>query len=95
VTRFAERLERAEPEFVDVAVVRLNVITDFRRGYDAALEAKLAKRMLEQLVLPDPDPALGAVPSIPSRRLPTNAHSSRPSSHVMPQGHGVQDHDQQ
>ena len=84
VTRLAERLERAEPKFVDVASMRLNVITDFRRGYDAALEAKLTKRMLEQLVLPDPGPALGAVPSIPSRRLPASAPRHRSSSDAMP-----------
>jgi hypothetical protein len=65
VTRFAERLERTEPELVDVAMVRFDVIADCRRGYDAALEAKLTKRMLQQLVLPDPRPAPGAVPSVP------------------------------
>ena len=63
VTRFAERLERTEPELIDVAAVRFDVIADCRRGYNAALEAKLTKRMLQQLVLPDPRPAPRAVPS--------------------------------
>ena len=50
VTRLAERLERAEPKFVDVAMMRLDVIADCRRRDEAALEAELAQWMLEQLV---------------------------------------------
>jgi predicted metal-dependent HD superfamily phosphohydrolase len=57
VTFLAERVEGAEPEFVDVAVMWLNVIADRRRRDDGALQAIFAKRMLEQLVLPDPGPA--------------------------------------
>src|SRR5262245_22174022 len=56
VTFLAERLERAEPEFVDVAMVRLDVIADRCRRNDAALQAVLTKRVYEQLVLPDPGP---------------------------------------
>jgi hypothetical protein len=37
VATFAEAYERAEPEFVDVAVVRLNVVADCRRLDDALL----------------------------------------------------------
>ena len=79
VTRFAERLERTEPELIDVAAVRFDVIADCRRGYNAALEAKLTKRMLQQLVLPDPSPAPRAVPSVPFCRAAANAHSTQPS----------------
>src|SRR5215472_14080790 len=43
VASLAERLERAEPEFVDVAAMCLDVITDLSRRYDAALEAKRAE----------------------------------------------------
>src|SRR5262245_12763464 len=37
VATFAETHERAEPEFVDVAVMRINVIADCRRLDDAPL----------------------------------------------------------
>jgi hypothetical protein len=37
VTTFAEAHERAEPEFVDAAVMRLNVVADCRRLDDAPL----------------------------------------------------------
>ena len=37
VATFAEAHERAEPEFIDVAVMRLNVIADCRRLDDAPL----------------------------------------------------------
>ena len=79
VTRFAERLEWAEPELIDVAVVRFDVIADCRWGYNAAFEAKLTKRMLQELVLPDPSPAPGSVPSVPFCRLAANAHSTHSS----------------
>jgi hypothetical protein len=72
VTFLAKGLKGAEPEFVDVAMVRLDVIADFRRRDHAALQTILTKRMLEQLVLPDPGPAPGAVPSVPLRRLAAN-----------------------
>ena len=42
VTSFAKRLERAEPELIDVAAMRLDVIADFRRRDDTALEAERA-----------------------------------------------------
>jgi hypothetical protein len=54
VTWLAERLERAEPEFVDVAAMWLDVIADGRRRDDAALEAERTQRMLEQLVPSEP-----------------------------------------
>jgi predicted metal-dependent HD superfamily phosphohydrolase len=45
VTLLAKRLERAEPEFIEVAVMLLDVITDCRRRDDAALQAVLTKRV--------------------------------------------------
>jgi len=45
MTRLARRLQLAEPELLDVAVVRLNVVTDGRRLDDATLEAKFAQRI--------------------------------------------------
>jgi hypothetical protein len=50
VAAFAETHERAEPEFVDIAVMRFNVVADCRRLDDAALEAEHAQRVREQLV---------------------------------------------
>jgi hypothetical protein len=69
VTMLAERLERAEPELVDIAMVRLDMVADRRGHDDAAFQAILAKRMREQLVPPDPRPAPRAVPSVPLRPL--------------------------
>ena len=40
VAPFAQALERTKPEFVDVAVMWLDVIADFRRRDDAELEAE-------------------------------------------------------
>ena len=48
VALLAQALKRAEPEFVDAATVRFDVITDFSRHYGAALLAELAQRMSEQ-----------------------------------------------
>ena len=76
MTCLAQRLKRTEPEFIDVATMRLDVIADRRRCDDGALQAIFAKRMLEQLVLPDPGPASCGVPLVPLRRLAANAHSS-------------------
>jgi hypothetical protein len=45
VATFAEAHERAEPELVDVAVVRLNLIADYRRLDNAPLQAVRAQRM--------------------------------------------------
>jgi hypothetical protein len=42
--------------FVDVALVRFDVIAEFRRRDDAALQAEVAERMRKQLVFPDPGP---------------------------------------
>jgi hypothetical protein len=50
VATLAQALKRAEPEFVDIAVMWLDVIADFRRLDDAALCAILAQRMFTQLV---------------------------------------------
>jgi len=65
VTWLAKRLERAEPELIDVAAMWLDVIADYRRCDDAAIEAKFTQRMLEQLVPSDSSPASGGVPPIP------------------------------
>jgi hypothetical protein len=78
VTRFAERLEWTEPELIDIAPVRLDVVANRRWLDDAALQAILTKRVFEQLVLPDPSPASRGVPLIPLRRLTANAHSTQP-----------------
>jgi hypothetical protein len=69
VAPLAQALKRAEPEFLDIATVRLDVIADGGRSDDAALQAELAERMREQLLLPNPGPARGAVPSVPLRRF--------------------------
>ena len=71
VTSLAERLERAKPEFVDVAVMGVDVIADFCRRDDTALE-----RVFAQLVSPDPPPASRGVPLVPLRRLAANTHGS-------------------
>jgi hypothetical protein len=76
VTMLAERLERTEPELIDIAMVRLDMVTDRRGHDDAAFQAILAKRMLEQLVPPDPCPASGTVPRVPLRRLAANTHTT-------------------
>jgi len=49
VARFAEALKRPKPKLVDVAPMWLDVIADGRRRDDAALEAELAERMLEEV----------------------------------------------
>ena len=76
VAALAQALERTKPEFVDVAVMGLDVIADFCRRHDAALRAILAQRMLEQLVPPGSRPASRGVPLVPLRRLAANAHGS-------------------
>jgi hypothetical protein len=76
VTSLAERLERAEPEFVDIAVMWLDVIADFRRRDDTALETERAQRMFAQLVPSDSSPPSRGVPFVPLRRLAANAHGS-------------------
>ena len=78
MTLLAQALKRTEPELVDVAMVRLDVVADRRRRDDAALQAILTERMLEQLVLPDPGPASCGVPLVPLRWLSANAHSTQP-----------------
>ena len=62
VARLAEALERTEPEPITIAVMRLDVVADLRWRDDAALEAELAQRLLEQLVPADPSPTRGTVP---------------------------------
>jgi hypothetical protein len=57
VTPLAQAHERPEPELVDVAMMLLDVIANRRRRDDGALQAIFAKRMLEQLVFPNPGPA--------------------------------------
>ena len=56
VATFAEAHERAEPEFVDVAVVRLNMVADCRRLDDAPLQAERTQRVFKKLVLSNPSP---------------------------------------
>jgi hypothetical protein len=64
VTLFAQALKRAEPELVDVPFVRLDMIADCRRRDDAAIQAILAKRVREKLLLPDPGPASPGIPLV-------------------------------
>jgi hypothetical protein len=59
-----ERLSLAEPELVEVAAVRLDVIADRRRRDDAALHAELAQRVLLQLMLANTMPARAIVEMI-------------------------------
>ena len=81
VTALAQALKRAEPKFVDVASVRLNMIADLGRGYYAALQAEAAERMPEQLELPDPSPARRAILGVPHRGSTAGSHGSyHPSS---------------
>jgi hypothetical protein len=42
MTWLAKWLERAKPELIDVAVMRLNVVADLRRRNNAALQAEFA-----------------------------------------------------
>ena len=62
-------------QIIDIAAMRLDMVADLGRGYDAALQAITAERMLEQLVPPDPRPAPGTVPSVLLRRLTANTHA--------------------
>jgi hypothetical protein len=57
VTLLAERLERTEPEPIDVAAMRLDVITDGRGLDDAAIEAECTQRVFAQLVPSDFSPS--------------------------------------
>ena len=57
VTGLAQGLQLAQPKFVDVAAMRLDVIADRCGLDDAALCAVRTEWMFEQLVPPDPDPA--------------------------------------
>ena len=57
-------------------MVRRDVITNFCRSDDAALQAELAERMGEQLLLPNPGPAICGVPPVPFRWSTANAHGS-------------------
>jgi hypothetical protein len=76
VTPLAQAHERTEPEFIDIAAVGLDVVTDFCRRDDAALQAELAERMREQLLLANPGPAICGVPPVPFRWSTANAHGS-------------------
>jgi hypothetical protein len=78
VTGLAQGLQLAQPELVDVAVMRLDVIADGRGLDDAALRAVRTERMLEQLVPPDPGPASRGVPRVPPRWPTAIAHSIQP-----------------
>ena len=78
MTSLAERLEWTEPEFVDIATMRLDVIADCRGHDDAALQTIRTKRVCEQLVVPDPRPACRRVPVVIFLRLAVKAHSAQP-----------------
>src|SRR5215467_11190291 len=53
VALLAERLKRPQPKLVHVAMMRLDVIADFRRSDDAALETELAQWVHEKLMPSD------------------------------------------
>jgi hypothetical protein len=72
----AQTHERAEPESVDVAAMRLDVIADCRRRDDAALRAVRTERVLEELVLKDPRPTIRGVPTIPFCQSAANSRGS-------------------
>jgi hypothetical protein len=56
VAVLAKAHEWAEPEFVYIAVMRLNVVADCRWLNNAALKAEYAQRVRKQLVPSDPHP---------------------------------------
>src|SRR5215472_14729058 len=56
VASLAQALERTQPEFVDVAVMWLDVIADFCRRDDAAFEAERAQGVFTQRVASDSSP---------------------------------------
>jgi hypothetical protein len=76
VAAFAQALKRTKPEFVDLAAMWLDVIADFRRRDDTALETERTKRLFAQLMPSDSSPASRGVPLVPLRRLAANAHGS-------------------
>jgi len=77
VTTFAKAHERAEPEFVDISMMWLDVIADCRWLNDAALKTELAQRMFEQLVPPNPGPTSRRIPLVPLRRSAANTHNTQ------------------
>jgi hypothetical protein len=95
VAALAETLNGTKPESVDVAVMRLDVIADFRRRDDTALETERAQRVFAQLVPSDPRPASRGVPFIPIRRSAAGAHRfnlslGRSTKHRSPRRAGRQ-----
>jgi hypothetical protein len=76
VAAFAQALKRTKPEFVDLAAMWLDVIADFRRRDDTALETERTKRVFAQLMPSDSSPASRAVPLVPLCRPAANAHGS-------------------
>jgi hypothetical protein len=57
-------------------MMRLDVIADGRQLNNADLRAIRTERMLEQLVPPDPRPAIRGVPLVPLCRSAANSHGS-------------------
>ena len=80
VATLAQAHERAVPEFIDAAAMWLDMVADLGRGYDAALRAIAAERLLEQLVPADPRPPPGAVAGVPLRGRPRTSTMLTPSS---------------
>jgi len=80
VALLAKGLKRPEPKLVHIAAMRLDVIADCCWRDDAALEAELAQRVLQQLVPANASPAQRAVPLIPLRRPAAVAHGLKLSS---------------
>jgi hypothetical protein len=73
IAALAQRLKWPAPKFIEIAVMRLDVIADGRWLDSANLGAVLAQRMLAQLVA-NSQPACRGVKIIPSRRLAAHTH---------------------
>jgi hypothetical protein len=69
MTLGAKRTKRAEPECIEVAVMRLDMICDSRRRDAAGLEAQAAQGFDAQLVRPAALPGCGAVPTMNFRTM--------------------------
>jgi hypothetical protein len=61
VTAFAQRLQLAQPEFIEIAMVRLDMVDDGGQLDQAALRAEFAQRVFLQLVAAEATPARAGV----------------------------------
>ena len=92
MTPLALALERTKPEFVDVAVMWLDVIADFRRRDDTALETERAQWVFAQLVPPDPprsEPWSTTYPTSSVGRERRSSYHCRPKNQLRVRGAGT------